>query len=179
MKSDQSGASVIAHPLRIAYIEAGWHHDIVVQARHGFCDLLESWGVPRNSVDIVRVPGSLEIPLQCQRLARQGEHQVLVAAGLIVDGGIYRHEFVASAVLDALMRIQLENDIPLLSIVLTPHQFSTASVHQEFYCGHFRQKGEEAADACLMILQDLPEVEETAPYLAQYRSSLAGDPINP
>ena len=178
MKQGHSAASVATHPLRIAYIEAGWHHDIVVQARHGFCDLLVSQGVSRNAVEVFQVPGSLEIPLQCQRLARQGDHQVLVAAGLIVDGGIYRHEFVASTVLDALMRIQLENDIPLLSIVLTPHQYSSAPAHQEFYCRHFRQKGEEAADACLMLLQDLSVAEDPAQALAPKRASWSGDPIN-
>jgi 6,7-dimethyl-8-ribityllumazine synthase len=154
MRNDQASVTATGNIPRIAYIEAGWHHDIVAQARKGFCDLLQTRGIPEQAVELFNVPGSLEIPLKCQRLARQGHHDIVVAAGLIVDGGIYRHDFVAASVLDAMMRVQLENDVPVLSIVLTPHQFSTDAVHHDFYSGHFLQKGAEAAEACLMVLQD-------------------------
>jgi 6,7-dimethyl-8-ribityllumazine synthase len=69
------------------------------------------------------VPGSLEIPLVAKRLAGSGRYGAIVCAGLIVDGGIYRHEFVAATVLEAMMRVQLEAGVPVISAVLTPQRF--------------------------------------------------------
>ena len=78
---------------RIAYIEASWHNDIVSQARSSFTSHMNERGV--TDIQLSTVPGSLEIPLQAKLLAKTGEYDVIVAAGLIVDGGIYRHDFVA------------------------------------------------------------------------------------
>ena len=141
-------------PSRVAFIKACWHQDIVDQALHGFRDTLVEFGA---NVDISEyaVPGSLEIPLQCQRLARYGDFDLIVAAGLIVDGGIYRHDFVASTVLDGMMRVQLDTDVPILSVVLTPHHFNDGPEHRQFFFEHFRLKGEEAAGACKQTLENL------------------------
>ena len=46
-------------------------------------------------IDLFEVPGSFEIPLHAQLLAKTRRYTAIVAAGLVVDGGIYRHEFVA------------------------------------------------------------------------------------
>jgi 6,7-dimethyl-8-ribityllumazine synthase len=53
------------------------------------------------------VPGAFEIPLHSQVMARTGRYDAIVACGLVVNGGIYCHEFVAHAVIDGLMRVQL------------------------------------------------------------------------
>ena len=57
-------------------------------------------------------PGAFEIPLHAKRLATSGRYAAVVGAGLVVDGGIYRHEFVADAVVNGLMRVQLDTDVP-------------------------------------------------------------------
>ncbi|NKB78112.1 MAG: 6,7-dimethyl-8-ribityllumazine synthase [Gammaproteobacteria bacterium] len=133
---------------RIAFIQAGWHKNIVEQGRLSFETQLLDAGVHPSLIDLVNVPGSLEIPLQCQLLAKTGQYQIIVAAGLIVDGGIYRHDFVASTVLDAMMKVSLQTEVPILSMVLTPHHFSDHSHHEYFY-EHFKVKGMEAGSACI------------------------------
>ncbi len=138
---------------RIGFIEACWHHDIVEQARLAFIADLDAAGLSAGEIDVVKVPGSLEIPLQCQKMAKSGKYQLLVAAGLIVDGGIYRHDFVASAVLDGIMQVQLSTEVPILSVVLTPHNFNQQKHHHDFFHSHFRIKGSEAAAACLQTLE--------------------------
>ena len=138
----------------MAFIRACWHQEIVDQALHGFRDALVESGADVD-ISVHAVPGSLEIPLQCQRLARCGDFDLIVAAGLIVDGGIYRHDFVASTVLDGMMRVQLDTDVPILSVVLTPHHFNDSPEHQQFFFDHFRVKGEEAARACIQTLDNL------------------------
>ena len=95
-------------------------------------------------------------------MAKSGNYQVIVAAGLIVDGGIYRHDFVAGTVLDAIMQIQLETDVPILSVVLTPHQFQETEAHESFFHEHFKLKGSEAAEACVQTLRNLEELTHAA-----------------
>jgi 6,7-dimethyl-8-ribityllumazine synthase len=108
--------------------------------------------VDHATIDFYEVPGALEIPLLAKRLARGGCHAAIVACGLVVDGGIYRHDFVAGAVISGLMQVQLETDVPVLSAVLTPHHFHEHDVHRVFFIAHFDQKGREVAAACLAVL---------------------------
>jgi 6,7-dimethyl-8-ribityllumazine synthase len=140
---------------KIAFIQAAWHSEIVQQSYAGFVTAIEKRGIDAKQIDSFSVPGSLEIPLQAQLLAKTGMYSIIVCAGLVVDGGIYRHEFVAQAVLDGLMRVQLDNEVPVLSIVLTPHQFQNSDEHQNFFSSHFYKKGTEAATACLQTLDNL------------------------
>ena len=136
-------------PLRLAFIHAQWHADIVLRGRDGFLAELARHGVAAEQVDVIGVPGAFEIPLHAQTLARAGRHDAIVACALVVDGGIYRHEFVATAVIDGLMRVQLDTGVPVLSVVLTPKDFHGHAEHNRFYLDHFVVKGAEAARACL------------------------------
>lgn len=140
---------------RIALIQACWHRDIVDQCRQSFLAELTRRGFPAGQVDVIEVPGSFEIPLQAKLLAKSGRYAAIVATGFIVDGGIYRHEFVSTAVIDALMRIQLETEVPVLSAVLTPQRFHEHDSHTAFFREHFVIKGVEAAHACLATLENM------------------------
>ena len=133
---------------RIAFVQALWHREIVDQCRQSFTEEIARLGHDAAQVDIHEVAGAFEIPLHAKLLAQSGRYGAVVAAGLIVDGGIYRHEFVAQAVINGLMQVQLETGVPVISSVLTPHYFHSHDEHQQFFHAHFRVKGEEAARAC-------------------------------
>ena len=145
--------------LRIALVEAQWHADIVHQARDAFLAEMEHQGVPRERIDIFDVPGAFEIPLHAQRLARSGRYAAVVCCALVVDGGIYRHEFVASTVVNALMTLQLDTGVPMISAVLTPHHFHEHIEHRKYFHRHFAVKGTEAAEACLKTVAGLRQVD--------------------
>lgn len=86
----------------------------------------------------------------------------MVAAGFVVDGGIYRHEFVAETVIAALMRVQLDSQVPVISAVLTPHAFHEHDIHRGFFAEHFVEKGREATRACLATIDMLDRVKAAA-----------------
>jgi 6,7-dimethyl-8-ribityllumazine synthase len=138
---------------RFAFIHASWHLDIVQRARDGFIDEMQRLDVVPDAIDVYPVPGAFELPLLARKLALSGKYDAIVACALVVDGGIYRHDFVASAVVQGLMTIQLETDVPILSVVLTPHQFQPHAEHQQFFAAHFVVKGAEAARACMTTVQ--------------------------
>jgi 6,7-dimethyl-8-ribityllumazine synthase len=145
-------------PPKIAFIQASWHSDIVQQSYAGFKTEIEKQGINTKRLKKFEVPGSLEIPLQAQLLAKTREYSIIVCAGLIVDGGIYRHEFVAQSVLDGIMRVQLDYEVPILSIILTPHLFQNSEEHRQFFFNHFYKKGIEAASACIDTLENVCEL---------------------
>jgi 6,7-dimethyl-8-ribityllumazine synthase len=142
-----------AKPQRVAFVQACWHHDVVEEARIAF--MKEAAARHLTHVDVFEVPGSFEIPLHAQVLAKTRRYTAIVAAGLVVDGGIYRHEFVADTVIKALMDVQLRTEVPVFSAVLTPQQFHETEVHYDFFRRHFAIKGVEVAAACAETLLGL------------------------
>ena len=140
---------------RIAFVQSCWHKDLVDQTRTGFVAEIEQLGIPESQVDLFEVTGAFEIPLHAMRLAESGSYDAIVAAGLVVDGGIYRHEFVADAVIGGLMRVQLDTGVPVISAVLTPHHFHEHETHRAFFFQHLEAKGAEAARACANTIDAL------------------------
>ncbi|HXU60488.1 MAG TPA: 6,7-dimethyl-8-ribityllumazine synthase [Polyangia bacterium] len=140
---------------RIAFVQALWHREIVEQAHVGFLEEMAALGFGAETVERFETPGAFEIPLHAQTLARTGRYAAVVGAAFVVNGGIYRHEFVAETVVSALMQVQLATETPIFSVVLTPHHFHEHDVHQRFFHDHFRLKGQEAARACVGTLQSL------------------------
>ena len=132
---------------RFAFVKANWHADIVGNALKGFIEI-----IPTQQVDVFDVPGAFELPLVARDLATSGKYAVVVAAALVVDGGIYRHDFVAFAVVNGLMRAGLDSGVPVLSVSLTPHHYQETEHHKGIYSSHFVEKGKEAARAALEIV---------------------------
>jgi 6,7-dimethyl-8-ribityllumazine synthase len=134
---------------RVAFIQSCWHRDIVDELRDAFRQ--EFARIDNRQLDFFEVPGAFEIPLKAKLLAASNQYAGIVTGGLVVDGGIYRHEFVASAVIDGLMRVQLDTGVPVFSAVLTPQDFLTDG-QPAFFKQHFKTKGMEAAQACVATL---------------------------
>ena len=152
MNQISSRHAAIASSTRIAVLCASWHKDIVDQARIALFDELQRLGWPLEALDLFEFPGAFELPLHALKLARSGRYQAVIACGLVVDGGIYRHDFVAAAVIDGLMRVQLDTGVPVFSAVLTPHQFHEHEEHRRYFAAHFVLKGREVAQACVQTL---------------------------
>ena len=131
---------------RYAFVKAGWHSAIVDRALEGFLQI-----IPADQVDVVDVPGAFEMPLMARDLAASGRYAAVACAAFVVDGGIYRHDFVAQAVVNGLMQAGMETGVPVLSVSLTPHQYQETAHHDAIYRAHFVQKGREAAEAALKI----------------------------
>ncbi|CAN7663183.1 6,7-dimethyl-8-ribityllumazine synthase [Rhizobium sp. LjRoot30] len=148
--------TIAVNPLgnKIAVIRARWHSDIVDQCVNSFVAEWEKLGGKASDIEIFDVPGALEIPLHAQTLIKTGRFSAVLGTAFVVDGGIYRHDFVAGTVLDAMMRVSLDTGVPVLSAVLTPHNFQESEAHIGFFKNHFVIKGREAANAAKQILAE-------------------------
>jgi len=151
--------SLISGKKKIAIVMGAWHDELVGQCREAFLGELKKHDVSiEDSIETIKVPGSFEIPLMIKDLAKSGKYVAFVAMGLVVNGGIYRHEFVASAVIDGLMKVQLDLNLPVLSAVLTPINFHEHETHQEFFKRHLSYKGVEVANSLVELLKIRSEV---------------------
>ena len=137
-------------PQRVAFVQSAWHREVIEQCRLAFLDEIEARHIERARIDVFEVPGSFEIPLHVQLLAKTRRYTAIVAAGLVVDD-----EYIADTVIRALMDVQLRTEIPVFSAVLTPQQFHESAAHFEFFRKHFATKGIEVAEACANTLLSL------------------------
>jgi 6,7-dimethyl-8-ribityllumazine synthase len=104
-------------------------------------------------VKIVRVPGAYEIPLQVQRLARTKRYDAIVALGVIWQGKTLHAQEILRAVTDALMRISLETDVPVMHHVLA---VKTEAEARARCMGTKLNRGREAAEAALALVAGKP-----------------------
>ena len=139
-----------AKPQRVAFVQSSWHRDVVEECRIAFLAEIEARHIARDRIDIFEVPGSFEIPLHAQILAKTRRYTAIIAAGLVIDD-----EYVAETVIKALMDVQLRTEVPVFSAVLTPQQFHDSAVHHDFFRKHFVIKGIEVAEACANTLHSL------------------------
>jgi 6,7-dimethyl-8-ribityllumazine synthase len=139
-----------AKPQRVAFVQSAWHRDVVAECRIAFLTEIEARHIARAQIDIFEVPGSFEIPLHAQILAKTRRYTAIVAAGLVIDD-----EYVADTVIKALMDVQLRTEVPVFSAVLTPQQFHETQAHFDFFRKHFAVKGIEVAEACANTLLSL------------------------
>ncbi len=137
-------------PQRVAFVQSAWHREVIEQCRLAFLAEIEQRGIERARIDLFEVPGSFEIPLHVQLLAKTRRYTAIVAAGLVVDD-----EYIAETVIRALMDVQLRTEVPVFSAVLTPQQFHETAAHFDFFRKHFATKGVEVAEACANTLLSL------------------------
>ena len=130
--------------IRIGFIKALWHEDIVNRSLLGFQNVINE-----QRVDVFNVPGAFELPLAAKNMANLGCYDVIVCAAFVVNGGVYSHEFVASSVIDGLMSVALNSGTPIITVSLTPLNYPESTEHKDFFLKHFYEKGKEAANAAI------------------------------
>jgi len=105
-------------------------------------------GLHGHKTTVVRVPGAFEIPLQIQRLARSKNFDAVIALGIVWQGKTAHAAEIVRAVTDALMRISLKHDVPVIHQVLS---VKTEKEAVERTKGDKLNRGHEAAKAALAV----------------------------
>ena len=130
--------------LRLAVAATTWHADIVDVLVERALAVAAKAGVEPPTV--VRVPGTVELPVVCQELART--HDAVVALGVVVRGGTPHFEYVCDAVTAGLTRVALDERTPVGNGVLTCNTHAQA-VERSGAPGAVEDKGAEACVAAL------------------------------
>ncbi|MBI4435945.1 MAG: 6,7-dimethyl-8-ribityllumazine synthase [Candidatus Omnitrophica bacterium] len=126
---------------RIGIVVSRFNVEVTQRLLKGCLSTLTSHGVKDSDMDVVWVPGAVEIPPACSWMVRKKRYDALVALGAVIRGETPHFEYVALMVSRGLSQVMLDSGIPIAFGVLT-----TETVRQAMErSGKKENKGEEAA----------------------------------
>jgi 6,7-dimethyl-8-ribityllumazine synthase len=138
-------------------IVAGRFNDFVVDKLiSGAIDTLVRHGASESDIEMIRVPGAVEIPLAAQRMAKANKYDAIVALGAVIRGGTPHFEYVAGECSKGLAQISLQFDIPVAFGVLTVDTIEQAIERAGTKAGN---KGAEAAMSTIEMVNALRQIE--------------------
>ena len=106
-------------PGRFALVAARFNSAIVDPLVAGAINALKRHGVDDSAVDLVRVPGSFEIPLVAQQLASSGKYAAVICLGAVIRGDTDHYDHVAGQAAAGMARASLDTGVPVVFGVLT------------------------------------------------------------
>lgn len=124
--------------LRIGIAQSRFNASLTDRLAQACRDELRSMGVEERHIRLVKVPGALELPLALAALAQSDDFDALIALGCVIRGETYHFELVADQSAAGVMRVSLDNDIPVVNAILTVENEAQAWARAEV-------KGRDAA----------------------------------
>jgi len=140
--------------LRVAVVAASWHTQVMDGLVAGAERALADYKV--TDTEIVRVPGTFELPVVASALAQRG-YDAVVALGVVIRGGTPHFEYVCSAATDGLTRVALDHTVAVGFGVLTCDTEQQA-LDRAGLDGSHEDKGYEATAAALLTARTLSEI---------------------
>ncbi len=143
--------------LKIAIVSGEFWEEIVGNLEKHCLETLNRKGIENNQVEIVRVPGSFEIPLAVKKMAKKNIYDAIIAFGAIHKGKTYHFELIANECARACMSLSLEFGVPVIFEVLAVYNIQDA-VDRSMQIKDNR--GAEAAAAALAMIEALSEIKK-------------------
>jgi 6,7-dimethyl-8-ribityllumazine synthase len=148
--------SLDATNLRIGIVVSRFNEFITEQLAKGAVEMLEKRGCPPENIQIVKVPGSWELPIAAKQLASKQFHAI-VALGAVIRGDTPHFEYVARGAADGLHQVSLDTGVPIAFGVLTTDDLQQA---MDRAGGKSGNKGAEAADVAIELANLLRQLKE-------------------
>jgi 6,7-dimethyl-8-ribityllumazine synthase len=142
-----------ASGLRVAVVAASWHTQVMDGLLAGAARACADFSV---TAEVVRVPGTFELPVAASALAQQG-YDAVVALGVVIRGGTPHFDYVCSAATDGLTRVALDHTVAVGFGVLTCDTDEQA-LDRAGLDGSHEDKGYEATSAALATARTLREL---------------------
>jgi len=145
-----------ANGVKFGIVVSRFNSFVVESLLSGSIDTILRHGGSEENIEIVRVPGAVEIPLAAQRMARAKRYDAIIALGAVIRGGTPHFDFVASENSKGLAHVSLENDIPVAFGVLTVDTIEQAIERSGTKAGN---KGHEATVSAIEMVNLLSRFE--------------------
>lgn len=141
--------------MHISIVASQWHESVMDALIAGAVAACNKTGATH---EVVRVPGAFELPLGCQRIARSRKVDAIVALGVVIRGGTPHFEFVCQAATEGLLRVGLDESVPIGFGLLTVDTEQQA-LDRAGLSDSREDKGAEAAEAAISmaLAQQVPE----------------------
>ena len=146
---DISPSEYDADGARIGVVAARFNDRIVSRLLEGALDTLSRYGLDRDEVPVVRVPGAFELPLAARWLARRGGIDAVIALGVVIRGDTPHFDYVCAEAARGVQAASVETGVPAIFGVLTCDDRAQADARAG---GEHGNKGREAALAALEMV---------------------------
>lgn len=140
---------------RFAIVAARFNAFIVDPLLAGAQDAFARHGVTVERVDVIRVPGSFEVPLIAQKLAESQKYAAVICLGCIIRGETDHYDHVAGAATNGVLNAGLKTGIPVIYGVLTCETLEQAIHRAGAKAGN---KGYEAAVTAIEMVNLLTKL---------------------
>ncbi len=124
--------------LYIGIVQARFNESITNALAEACKAELLALGVDEKCIDLVLVPGALEVPVALQALAEKAKYDALIALGCIIRGETYHFELVANESGAGVSRVALDYQVPIANAIITTEDTAQAMARQT-------DKGRDAA----------------------------------
>lgn len=119
LEPNKIGGKLTAGGLRFGIVVSRFNSFITERLLAAAVDALERAGAASKDVDVVRVPGSFELPLTAKKLAMTGRYDALIAIGCVIRGETSHYDYVCSETARGLQLAQMDSGVPIIFCVLT------------------------------------------------------------
>lgn len=140
---------------RFAIVAARFNELFVDRLVQGAVDGLTRHGVPDDAIVVVRVPGSLEIPIAAQRLAAKGAFDAIICLGVVIRGATAHFEHVADGAASGIAQVALAHDTPVINGLIAAENLEQAMERSGTKQGN---KGFDAAMAAIEMANLLEQL---------------------
>ncbi len=118
MPSERKG-DLAAKGLRLAIVVSRFNSFITERLLSGALDTLSRAGADEKKIEVVRVPGSFEIPVAAKTLAQSGRYDAIITLGCIIRGETQHFDYISAEVTRGIQLAAIETSVPISFGVLT------------------------------------------------------------
>lgn len=144
-----------AEGLKFAIIVSRFNDFITSKLLDGAVDALSRHGAKDNDIDVVKVPGSFEIPLAARKMASKNAYDAVICLGTVIRGATPHFEYVASEVSKGIATVSLETGVPIAFGIITSDTIEQAVERAGTKSGN---KGFDAAITAIEMAQLLKKL---------------------
>lgn len=115
-----------AEGIRVAIIASRWNDFVVSRLIGGATDAIERLGGSTDSITIIRVPGSFELPMAARLAAASKEYDAIICLGAVIRGETSHNQYIAAEVFKGIAQVSLQTDLPIALGVVTADNLEQA-----------------------------------------------------
>ena len=112
-------AKLIAEAKKFAIVVSRFNDFITEKLLNGALDALIRSGAADNDIEVIKVPGSFEIPLVAKKIAQTNRFNAIICLGAVIRGSTPHFDYVAAEVSKGIASVSLESEIPIIFGVIT------------------------------------------------------------
>ena len=141
---------------RVAVVVSRFNSLVTEKLLDGALDCLIRHGVDEKKIDIVRVPGSFELPFVVKKVAEKGRYDGIVALSAVIRGDTPHFDYVATEVSKGIARLSLDLNLPIGFGVIT------ADTEEQAIARAGMKQGNKGWDAAMSVLEVMNLLDDLA-----------------